>query len=124
MIDTPEPLQKPLSADEQQGILAIGQDSVQANGNRVSEAIQPKRPNCSPFERETLAKKRKTTGASSFEDTSKPAEQMTSTELTTRQDGTVQKVRKTKIVKKRRRPARPQQDPATFKTERPTQTGT
>ena len=57
-----------------------------------------------------------------FEDTSKPAEQ--STELTTCADGTVQKVRKTKIVKKKRRPARPQQDPSSFKTEPPPQTGT
>ena len=40
-------------------------------------------------------------------------------------DGTaVQKARRTKIVKKKRRPARPQQDPATFKTEPPPQTGT
>ena len=59
-----------------------------------------------------------------FEDTSKPAEQATSTELTTRADGTVQKVKKTKIIKRKRRPARPQQDPATFKTEPPPQTGT
>lgn len=39
-------------------------------------------------------------------------------------DGTVQKFKKTKIIKRKRRPARPQQDPATFKTEPPPQTGT
>lgn len=43
---------------------------------------------------------------------------------TTNNDGTVQKVRKTKIIKRKRRPARPQQDPSTFKTEPPPQTGT
>ncbi|KXL49692.1 hypothetical protein M433DRAFT_35361, partial [Acidomyces richmondensis BFW] len=32
--------------------------------------------------------------------------------------------KKTKIIKRKRRPARPQQDPATFKTEPPPQTGT
>ena len=43
---------------------------------------------------------------------------------TTSTDGTVQKVRKTKVIKRKRRPARPQQDPSTFKTEPPPQTGT
>ncbi|KAK5166315.1 Pre-mRNA-splicing factor [Saxophila tyrrhenica] len=47
-----------------------------------------------------------------------------STDVATRSDGTVQKVKKTKIIKRKRRPARPQQDPATFKTEPPPQTGT
>ena len=52
--------------------------------------------------------------------------EVTSTALTTTNtDGTVaQKVRKTKIVKRKRRPARPQQDPSTFKVEPPPQTGT
>lgn len=59
-----------------------------------------------------------------FEDTSKPAEQTTSTEVTTRADGTVQKVKKVKITRKKRRPARPQVDPSTFKIEPPAQTGT
>lgn len=36
----------------------------------------------------------------------------------------VKKVKKTKIIKRKRRPARPQQDPSTFKTEPPPQTGT
>lgn len=49
---------------------------------------------------------------------------ITSTELTAPSDGTVKKVKKTKIIKRKRRPARPQQDPATFKTEPPPQTGT
>ena len=48
----------------------------------------------------------------------------TSTEFAAPTDGTVQKVRKKKIIKRKRRPARPQQDPATFKTEPPPQTGT
>lgn len=43
---------------------------------------------------------------------------------TTNGDGTVKKVRKTKVIKRKRRPARPQQDPSTFKTEPPPQTGT
>nr|POE78476.1 pre-mrna-splicing factor cwc2 [Quercus suber] len=47
-----------------------------------------------------------------------------STSLVPRPDGNVQKVRKTKIIKRKRRPARPQQDPATFKSEPPPQTGT
>ena len=38
---------------------------------------------------------------------------------TTSTDGTVQKVRKTKVIKRKRRPARPQKDPSTFKTEPP-----
>ena len=59
-----------------------------------------------------------------FEDLSKPTEPTTSTEIATRPDGTVQRVKKTKIIKRRRRPARPQQDPSTFKTEPPPQTGT
>ena len=60
-----------------------------------------------------------------YEDLSKPADTTTtSTELTTRPDGTVQKVKKTKIIKRKRRPARPQQDPSTFKTEPAPQTGT
>ena len=63
--------------------------------------------------------------AAFFEDTSKPAEQTTSTELAARGDNTVQRTKKIKIVKKKRRPARPQQDPATFKgSEPPPQTGT
>ncbi|KAH9828294.1 Pre-mRNA-splicing factor CWC2 [Teratosphaeria destructans] len=58
-----------------------------------------------------------------FEDLSQPA--ATETALaTTNGEGTVQKVKKTKIIKRKRRPARPQQDPATFKTEPPPQTGT
>ncbi|KAK5104866.1 Pre-mRNA-splicing factor [Meristemomyces frigidus] len=63
-----------------------------------------------------------TVPAAAFEDLSAPAE--TSTELATTTDGTVQKVKKTKIIKRKRRPARPQQDPATFKSEPPPQTGT
>ncbi|CAK4030979.1 Pre-mRNA-splicing factor cwc2 [Lecanosticta acicola] len=60
--------------------------------------------------------------AVAFEDTTAPA---TETALTkTNSDGTVQKVKKTKIIKRKRRPARPQQDPATFKSEPPPQTGT
>lgn len=57
-----------------------------------------------------------------FEDTSVPAAETALT--TTNPDGTVQKVRKTKIIKRKRRPARPQQDPSTFKSEPPPQTGT
>lgn len=60
-----------------------------------------------------------------FEDTSAPAENTETTVATTNSDGTVvQKVRKTKIIKRKRRPARPQQDPSTFKNEPPPQTGT
>lgn len=66
-----------------------------------------------------------------FEDLSQPAAAdgtltttKTSTNLAAPTDGTVQKVRKTKIIKRKRRPARPQQDPSTFKTEPPPQTGT
>lgn len=66
-----------------------------------------------------------------FEDLSQPAAAdgtltttNTSTEFSTTADGTVQKGRKTKIIKRKRRPARPQQDPSTFKTEPPPQTGT
>ncbi|KJX99150.1 pre-mrna-splicing factor cwc2 like protein [Zymoseptoria brevis] len=55
-----------------------------------------------------------------FEDTTQPSTAVT----TTNPDQTVQKVRKTKIIKRKRRPARPQQDPSTFKTEPPPQTGT
>jgi len=69
--------------------------------------------------------------AVAFEDLSQPAAAdgaltttNTSAELAAPTDGTVQKVRKTKIIKRKRRPARPQQDPATFKTEPPPQTGT
>ncbi|KAK5694255.1 Pre-mRNA-splicing factor [Elasticomyces elasticus] len=62
------------------------------------------------------------TPSATFEDLSAPA---TSTDLTTTNtDGTVERVRKTKIIKRKRRPARPQQDPSTFKTEPPPQTGT
>src|ERR1700712_1852794 len=56
-----------------------------------------------------------------------PDDQPATTETaltTTSGDGTVQKVRKTKVIKRKRRPARPQQDPSTFKTEPPPQTGT
>ena len=66
-----------------------------------------------------------------FEDLSQPASTEnaltttnSSTELTTSTDGTIQRVRKTKIIKRKRRPARPQQDPALFKNEPPPQTGT
>jgi hypothetical protein len=65
-----------------------------------------------------------------WEDTTQPAADNsaltttnTSTELAAPTDGTVQKVKKTKIIKRKRRPARPQQDPATFKVEPPPQTG-
>ncbi|KAK3664265.1 Pre-mRNA-splicing factor [Elasticomyces elasticus] len=62
------------------------------------------------------------TPPATFEDLSAPP---TSTDLTTiNTDGTVERVRKTKIIKRKRRPARPQQDPSTFKTEPPPQTGT
>lgn len=57
-----------------------------------------------------------------YGDLSAPA--ATETALTTTADGTVKKVKKTKIIKRKRRPARPQQDPSTFKTEPPPQTGT
>ncbi|KAK5681010.1 Pre-mRNA-splicing factor [Elasticomyces elasticus] len=64
------------------------------------------------------------TPPATFEDLSAPAHP-TSTDLTTTNtDGTVERVRKTKIIKRKRRPARPQQDPSTFKTEPPPQTGT
>ena len=56
-----------------------------------------------------------------YEDLSNPAP---STEVVPATDGTVQKTKKTKIIKRKRRPARPQQDPSTFKTEPPPQTGT
>ncbi|CZT21879.1 probable pre-mRNA-splicing factor cwc2 [Ramularia collo-cygni] len=59
-----------------------------------------------------------------FEDTSAPAPPTETALATTNSDGTVQKVRKTKIIKRKRRPARPQQDPSTFKNEPPPQTGT
>lgn len=60
-----------------------------------------------------------------FEDTSAPATNTETAVATTNSDGTVvQKVRKTKIIKRKRRPARPQQDPSTFKNEPPPQTGT
>jgi len=60
-----------------------------------------------------------------FEDTSAPAPNTeTTVATTTNSDGTIQKVRKTKIIKRKRRPARPQQDPSTFKNEPPPQTGT
>lgn len=60
-----------------------------------------------------------------FEDTSAPIATTDTTVATTNSDGTVvQKVRKTKIIKRKRRPARPQQDPSTFKSEPPPQTGT
>jgi len=58
-----------------------------------------------------------------FEDTTQPST-VDGALTTTNTDGTVQKVRKTKIIKRKRRPARPQQDPSTFKTEPPPQTGT
>ncbi|KAK3699617.1 Pre-mRNA-splicing factor [Vermiconidia calcicola] len=64
--------------------------------------------------------------AASYEDLSAPVNTTTNTatDLTTQPDGTVRKVKKTKIIKRKRRPARPQQDPSTFKTEPPPQTGT
>lgn len=46
-----------------------------------------------------------------------------STQVTVAQNGEVVKVKKTKIIKRKRRPARPQQDPAIFKNEPPPQTG-
>lgn len=46
------------------------------------------------------------------------------TEVAPAGDGNVEKVKRKKIIKRKRRPARPQQDPATFKTEPPPQTGT
>jgi hypothetical protein len=60
--------------------------------------------------------------AQSHADTSAPNE--TALTTATQSDGTVQKVRRTKIVKRKRRPARPQQDPALFKVDPPPQTGT
>lgn len=70
-----------------------------------------------------------TTSALPFEDLSAPTDSAltttnVSTELAAPSDGAVERVRKTKIIKRKRRPARPQQDPATFKTEPPPQTGT
>ena len=63
--------------------------------------------------------------AALFEDTTAPATETSTALTTTNGDGTVvQKVKKTKIIKRKRRPARPQQDPSTFKTEPPPQTGT
>jgi len=69
--------------------------------------------------------------AGGYEDLSQPAatdrtltKATSSTEIAAPADGTVQKVKKTKIIKRKRRPARPQQDPAMFKTEPPPQTGT
>lgn len=59
-----------------------------------------------------------------FEDLSGGALTTTGNEVAAPADGTVQKVKKTKIIKRKRRPARPQQDPSTFKTEPPPQTGT
>ncbi|KAK5722662.1 Pre-mRNA-splicing factor [Elasticomyces elasticus] len=59
-----------------------------------------------------------------FEDLSAPPTTSTDLTTTTNTDGTVERVRKTKIIKRKRRPARPQQDPSTFKTEPPPQTGT
>ncbi|KAK0280737.1 Pre-mRNA-splicing factor [Friedmanniomyces endolithicus] len=57
-----------------------------------------------------------------FEDSSLPTETaITTTNATT---DLAAPTRKTKIIKRKRRPARPQQDPATFKTEPPPQTGT
>ncbi|KAK1078068.1 Pre-mRNA-splicing factor, partial [Friedmanniomyces endolithicus] len=56
------------------------------------------------------------------EDTSLPAETALTTTNTT--SDLTAPARKTKIIKRKRRPARPQQDPATFKTEPPPQTGT
>ena len=47
-----------------------------------------------------------------------------STEVAAPEEGVVKKTKKTKIIKRKRRPARPQQDPSTFKTEPPPQTGT
>ncbi|KAK5125546.1 Pre-mRNA-splicing factor [Meristemomyces frigidus] len=74
---------------------------------------------------------KETASGLSFEDLTQPAAAdgtltttNTSTEMATAADGTVQRVKKTKIIKRKRRPARPQQDPATFKTEPPPQTGT
>lgn len=63
--------------------------------------------------------------AALFEDTTAPITETSTALATTNSDGTVtQKVKKTKIIKRKRRPARPQQDPSTFKTEPPPQTGT
>ncbi|KAK3647309.1 Pre-mRNA-splicing factor [Elasticomyces elasticus] len=61
-----------------------------------------------------------TTTTLPFEDLSAPTP-TTSTDLTTTTPSTT---RKTKLIKRKRRPARPQQDPSTFKTEPPPQTGT
>jgi len=59
-----------------------------------------------------------------YEDLTTGTVTTTSGEVSAPADGAVQKVKKTKIVKRKRRPARPQQDPSTFKTEPPPQTGT
>ena len=59
-----------------------------------------------------------------YEDLSNSALTNATAEVAAPADGTVQKVKKTKIIKRKRRPARPQQDPSTFKTEPPPQTGT
>ncbi|KAK5742495.1 Pre-mRNA-splicing factor [Elasticomyces elasticus] len=67
-----------------------------------------------------------TTTTLPFEDLSAPAPP-TSTDLTTTTPSSTTLTttqRKTKIIKRKRRPARPQQDPSTFKTEPPPQTGT
>ncbi|KAK3066849.1 Pre-mRNA-splicing factor, partial [Teratosphaeriaceae sp. CCFEE 6253] len=56
-----------------------------------------------------------------YEDTTLPADPSTSL-TTTSTDGPLEKVRKTKIIKRKRRPARPQQDPSTFTTAPPPQT--
>ena len=68
------------------------------------------------------------TVAAAWEDLSAPttdgALTTTTTDLATTADGTVARTRKTKIIKRKRRPARPQQDPALFKSEPPPQTGT
>lgn len=72
-----------------------------------------------------------TAPAADFEDLSQPAAAdgtvtttNTSTEVAAPADGSVEKVKRKKLIKRKRRPARPQQDPATFKTEPPPQTGT
>ncbi|TKA28873.1 Pre-mRNA-splicing factor CWC2 [Salinomyces thailandicus] len=74
-----------------------------------------------------------TAPAVGWEDLSQPAPEAVDGTLTTTNtapevaahaDGTVEKVKRKKIIKRKRRPARPQQDPATFKSEPPPQTGT
>nr|OQO22567.1 Pre-mRNA-splicing factor cwc2 [Rachicladosporium sp. CCFEE 5018] len=59
----------------------------------------------------------------SWEDTRDPSNTALTT-TTTSEDALVPKTRKTKIIKRKRRPARPQQDPSTFTTAPPPQTGT